>query len=313
MKDKAVFTIAYNGPALEDGTMDVRDLAPALMSLGDLIEETNKVINNDRSKIQVRVKADFQVGSFEVCVEIVRTLAEQLSLFAPNVDISNLLAKIGVISTVSGISLLSLYKEIKGRKIKKVKQVDKIQVELYFIDDSKTIIINKDVYNTFINLKVQESVRDVLKPLSTTGVDEFYTFEDKNNKLTRDKAIHIRKDELEYYSPPKHVTDDSLTPINEYTHKGAFRIVTAQFEDGLKWRLTNGDARITATISDKNFLKGINDNSVSIAIEDTLICEIKTTQWEDSAGGLKAENEIIKVIEHKKKPHQLMIPFEENE
>ena len=45
-KDKSKLTIAYTGEAVDDGTMDVSVLGPALMALGTLVNEANKIINN---------------------------------------------------------------------------------------------------------------------------------------------------------------------------------------------------------------------------------------------------------------------------
>lgn len=41
----AKFQVRYSGPLLADHTMDVRDLAPAMLALGDLIREANNEIN----------------------------------------------------------------------------------------------------------------------------------------------------------------------------------------------------------------------------------------------------------------------------
>ena len=52
---RATFTIAYDGPALTNHTMDVRDLAPAMLAVGQLCDAANVVLNGERSKIQVHV------------------------------------------------------------------------------------------------------------------------------------------------------------------------------------------------------------------------------------------------------------------
>ena len=39
------FGIAFEGPAFDDGEIDVRDLAPALLALGDVIQAANHALN----------------------------------------------------------------------------------------------------------------------------------------------------------------------------------------------------------------------------------------------------------------------------
>jgi len=75
-------TLVFDGSGVEKGEIDVQDLAPALLALGDLIQSANNVINGDRAKISVCVRATAE-GSFEVDLSIVQSLLETTkSIFA---------------------------------------------------------------------------------------------------------------------------------------------------------------------------------------------------------------------------------------
>jgi hypothetical protein len=45
--DSASFVVSFNGPGVEDGRIHVRDLAPALLSLGRLIERLIPLTQGD--------------------------------------------------------------------------------------------------------------------------------------------------------------------------------------------------------------------------------------------------------------------------
>jgi arsenate reductase-like glutaredoxin family protein len=308
---KYALTIAYDGSALQNGSMDVKELAPALLAFGSLLDEVNKELNGSESKLQVLVKSDFKTGSFHVDFEIARTLMEQVGLFLGNIpsfSVEQILNHIGLVSTISGITLLELFRKIAGRKIKKGTVIEDNNIKLEFEDNSQSISVNKNIYQLFINLNVQTAVQKVLKPLERDGIDRF--FSQKDGKVERE----ISKSELPYYRTPevsKKSSDDEK--ILESTSKVAFKIITASFEEGYKWRLTNGQDKITAAINDQSFISRIDNNEVSISKSDTLIVEMKTTQWQSQNGSIKTENEIIEVLEHRKSPNQLAIPFYEDE
>src|SRR5690349_13753166 len=76
----ASFTIAYDGSALRDGAMDVRDLAPALLAVGQLFDAANAVLNRDQATVRISVKATGS-GSFEISSDVLQNLVSQVTTF----------------------------------------------------------------------------------------------------------------------------------------------------------------------------------------------------------------------------------------
>jgi hypothetical protein len=51
----ATITIAYDGPALRYHAMDVRDLAPAMLGVGQLFDAANSALNGENARVRVQV------------------------------------------------------------------------------------------------------------------------------------------------------------------------------------------------------------------------------------------------------------------
>lgn len=53
----ANFSLIFEGTSAENGEIDIKDLAPSLMALGDLIQAANAEINGEKARIAVKLQA----------------------------------------------------------------------------------------------------------------------------------------------------------------------------------------------------------------------------------------------------------------
>ena len=121
----ATVKVAYDGPILAAGTMDVRELAPALLAIGALCQDANKILNGNEAQVSVHVKAGFDTGSFDVNLEVVQTvqtLASQTKAFVLGDSVAAALQLASLLGLVSSgtVGLIKLVKWINGRQVTKV-------------------------------------------------------------------------------------------------------------------------------------------------------------------------------------------------
>ena len=69
---KADLRVAYDGEALAGHTMNVRDLGPALMALGEIFVEANKILNGDRAGVEVHVTPKVEENCFDIGLEVLQ-------------------------------------------------------------------------------------------------------------------------------------------------------------------------------------------------------------------------------------------------
>ena len=289
MSEQATICVAYKGEAVNDGTMDVNELAPALLALSNFIDEANRTLNNDGSKIEVRVSAHFERGSFEMVLNLVRTLAQQIKLFfgESSYSLGQMLNELGLASTLSGINLLDLYRRLKGRQPKKVEKVNENTVRVIFEEESHEVSIG--VWRLFKSEKMKKHIEGVVHPLKSEGVDAL-EFRDADNKETVGKIV---KDEVEYFADLSEGEE-----LQEFisTQQLILRIVNLSFERGLKWRFDDGESKFYAEVKDEKFLEAIDEGRISFGSGDVILAEIETKQQYSSGELRKSIKTITKVF-----------------
>ncbi len=291
MDDQKKLIVAYDGLALEDHSMNIQELAFALVGLGDVLTEANLLLNKGSCKTTVKVSSGFKTGSFEIHL-VMQQLSNNLALFGTNpqlLGIATILAFLGF--GKQGLDgLVQFIKKIKDGKIKNIKELDDEKINITFTQNNtiQNIVIDKRVYVLYENSNLRNSFKKILKPLETDGIETFEIRNDKKEILEK-----IEKSEVEYFN---------ITPsediINENISDMYLNLVNVSFKDGNKWKLSNGDNEFYATIEDEEFLYKINNNLISFSKSDSFKATVKTIQ-SLTENGIKTNYYIRKIIEYK--------------
>jgi len=298
--------IAYVGPAVDSGVMDIKDLAPALLSLGQLIEEANRTLNGNDAQIRVLVKSDIRQGSFELNLDIIQKISDQMKLLlgiTKNIDLSELLNSIGFAASISGLNGLSLFELIKRLKGKKPKSAivisaGSVRLEMEGITDHEYIEVKENVVRLYKSLSVRQKIEETLKPLEKDGIDRF---EVRDIQSTNKEIIaSVDKRDIDYFIAPD--AAEGETVVSE--RRALLRIASLSFDETNKWRLDDGDCKLWATIVDTDFLNQVDSREIGFAKGDTLEVNLRTTQT-IGIKGLKTEHEITEVIRVHPKPSQI--------
>ena len=91
-------------------------------------------------------------------------------------------------------------------------------------------------------------------------------------------------------------------------------IVAPSFQEGNKWRVSDGSRTIFVSIEDPNFIGAVQSGREAFRKGDILRVQLQTRQWLEGAE-LKAEHAIVKVLQHESGPEQqtLVLPHRNGE
>lgn len=299
MSNSASFKVYYSGSALDTGKMDVRELAPALLAVGSLLEEANRVLNGNKATVSVKVKR-FEDGSFGIDFELAQTvLSLVVDMFSGEraAAAANILTYLGFSSGVSW-GLIKLIKQTKGKKPDRAKVYQDGKVELDF--SGEKYMVDEGVFNLYRDLRVRKEIENTLRPLENEGIEEFIIRENT------DTVESINKTEAPYYQSPE--AEDEV--IQERETIATYSIHTLSFKEDNKWRLTDGTSTFFVTIKDEDFLYKVKNNLVSFSRGDLLELKLHVTSW-NTKDGLKTEYEAIKVLNHQHAAVQLKLDYEQ--
>lgn len=233
------FAAKYAGPALDDHEMDATYLGTALLGLGDMFREANRVAH-PLSEKEPRVKVkEVRPGSFEVAFGIDYTNVEQ----AVNL-LSGKYSNAGANALAFGTPLLcivvSAVKAVKAKAAGKKVSSDELVTEL------KDELLVKHVNELKESRDFQKGVANLASPVLQDGIDQVDFFDPSGRNLIsidEAEALQIHRFEDEIKSDIRYET-------------AIIEIGTPQIEKPLrrKWGLKHPDyGAINARLVDRNF------------------------------------------------------------
>src|SRR5262245_35807923 len=134
---ETTFGVKYEGPALAEGRMPVRDLAPALLALGELFREASRELYPELPAPSLDVKAA-EKGSFDVQMVLAadgmwEQVVNMLSAKGPTA-LTNLLGLV-IDGGVVGTGLFKLIQIIGQRKIEREEATNNPDQMRIILDD----------------------------------------------------------------------------------------------------------------------------------------------------------------------------------
>lgn len=301
-------TVKFDGLRLEEGRIDVRELAPALLAIGELISHSNRALHPDAPPIKVEAVAT-AVGSFEIDIDVILSGWKLVRDFFTSSDVDAVLKIVTVLGLVGtpAVGLIQFLRMLKGRRVQSASQIAGDRVVVRFPDENgvqTSLTIPSEVLRLYQEAKVQRELGKLMDVLASPDIDTITFSSASDRRVGASEPVVLTERDRSY------VMTEPLPPVlvNETVTKMALSIRTLAFAEGNKWRLYDGQNTISATIEDEEFRKRVDQSLERFAKDDVLICEVRTTQTQ-SETGLKTEHAIIRVIEHKSAPTQIPITF----
>lgn len=290
--------LIYDGDGLKNHEINPHELSSAILGFDGLLNEANKTLNSSKTKIQVKVKSNLEVGSFKINFRIDQNTIDKISDLLTSKNVEAVLNASELIATIFGgaCCLWKLVKFLKNRKpTKKYKKDNLIIIEI----DDETFETNEKVIKLYENWQLRRSLEEMVSPLEKNDIDLCLVKLEDNEEF-----FDVRKDEFEYFKCPPAREVMIGEPVKFKTN---LNIISLSFKDKNKWHVNDGQSSFYTTIEDLDFLRRVDDNE-EFRKGDVLEVLIRREQFLNEEQKLRTEYFIENVVEHKK-PYEQMSLF----
>jgi hypothetical protein len=281
------FSIRFAGPALDDGRMAVRDLAPALLALGEMFQEAQSVVDPAGPPVTLEFQAT-EPGSFIVDLILVRpdVVAEAIDFF--NSDPVQALLNLRE-AIIGAFGLFGIRKLIRGRDVVSEERSQEPGSVTLVLDDGTRLEVPAQTMELERRVRLRRLRRDVLRPLDSSGIEAM--------EISREDeiVIDLGRDDVQYYEVE---ADDGAPDLPPGHVDMTVTIVAPSFAEWNEWRVSDGERNFAVAVEDEGFLARVDRAEEAFRKGDRLRARFRYEQHETPAGQLRTEYTIERVLDH---------------
>jgi hypothetical protein len=296
------FEVKYEGEALRDGRMPVRDLAPALLALGQLFTEASQLLYPDNDPVALEIQATRE-GSFEV--DLILQAAgmgwDQLSTSPLESAAALVVFKEVVIGDSVDFSLFGLLKWLKGKLAAEEKDGPEPGEVTLRSEEGAEITVRSEVAALGRDPGIRKKAREVVEPLRRDGVDKLQFRSDSKS------TVELEKEDIPAFELPD---DEDAEVLSEQEVDVYLDVLTAELEQGStrKWRFGGVGATFWAPIEDPEFMEKYTQREEILGVGDRLHAKVRITQKRDpTTNKIREERKVVEVHECIEAPEQLSL------
>ena len=258
----AAFTLRYDGPALAQGRMDARDLASALISLGDLFLEANRTLHPETPDVTLSIEAT-ERGSFDVGLVLHQVDPATVSAFGETVkELVGVVFGGGILPNT--LSLFSFLQTRRGRPIVAREPMGQGVIRARF-SDGASVDVPEATMRLHDSFRVRRNTKDVIHPLTHSGVDKLEIIREEET------LVQLGREDVPAFAP-----EDPEPNLSTSTSRLHLQVLGPAF-DQAKWRVTDGTTPFFVTVEDETFRREI-DEGKKFGKGDALDCTLRIDQ-----------------------------------
>jgi hypothetical protein len=284
---KVSFAFRYAGEALDDGLLDVRDLAPAMLALGDLCEQANFQVNGTEAKATVQIRA-VAPGSFVVEFYLVVGLLRAVRKLFNAETLRNAHEVFELVKDT-----VETVKALKGRKIDKVTELADGSKRLT-VEHRQTFDLPPELSAMLMRRAVQDDLAGIIRPLQAEGVDRLEILQGNKVVETVDSDDVDSFEALATAFPLVEENEDLL--VTPSIIEGTFRVVTVSSDPRKRWTFRNAGNSYNVKVDDKGLFQMAKEGH--LGIEPGFIVRVRIrSEIRFVRGEQRIENYLVRVLD----------------